>query len=136
MATAKESNAFKSTSNNIDWSSLSKDVRKKKEWSQEELAKKLGTHSSTVSKIERGETKLSIKTRKKYKNLLGEFGFLLESYKISRTSIDKEPLSLERPTSSELDEDKKEVGGRFKKLSEWVRRVMKEIYASSKDKIP
>lgn len=135
MSTTKGSNAFKSVSNNIDWSNLSKDIRKKKEWNQENLAKELDTHSSTVSKIERGETKPSIKTRKKYKKLAEEFGFFLESYKISRTSIgvEKELLPLKKSTSSKLNEEEKEVISLFQKLSERAKRVVKEILISFKD---
>lgn len=39
---------------------LLRDLREKKEWTQEQLSKKLGRPQSTVSKIEAGERKLDV----------------------------------------------------------------------------
>lgn len=137
MIVEKEFNAFESISNDIDWSNLSKNIRKQKEWNQEDLAKELDSHGSTVSKIERGATKPSIKTRKKYKKLAEGFDFLPKSHKTSTTSIDtdKQLSSSQKSTSSELNEDEKEIIRIFQTLPKRSKRAIKEILISFKDQV-
>lgn len=66
----------------IGWAKLSRDIRRYKDWSQEELAAKLGIHSSTVSKTELEKTKPHRKTRKKYKELAEKISIPIERYKV------------------------------------------------------
>ena len=82
MASNTVFSALESVSYDIGWAKLSRDIRRHEDLSQEELAAKLGIHSSTVSKTELEKTKPHRKTRKKYKELAQKISIPIERYKV------------------------------------------------------
>ena len=87
-------------------------ARESKGLTQKEVAKKVGVTDAYISRLERNDARPSDDLCKELAKVLDLNERELRKRALEERSsidIDKELLPLERPTSSELDKDKKEV---------------------------